>query len=249
MRELRGSNPMTNPRSFAELATSDVLERMTVQGAVLKTFVLLLLLIASAAFTWTWAVMAGSIDAVMILMMVGVFGGLGMAMVTIFKKNWAMYTAPFYAVLEGFAIGGISVLLSGGYGWLPLQAAMLSIGVMMVMLITYLTGLIKVTQRLRMMVVAATGGVFLVFLVTMVLQMFGVNIPFMYDNSLLGIGFNLLVIGIAAFNLLLDFDVIETGAQMGAPKYMEWYGAFGLLVTLVWLYIEMLRLLSRLRRR
>ncbi len=249
MREIRGSNPMTNPRSFAALASSDVQERMTVRGAIIKTAFLLMLLIASGVFTWTWAIMAGSVQSVSLLLWVGILGGFGMAMVTIFKKEWAMYTAPFYAVLEGFALGGLSLMLSGGYGWLPLQAAMFSIGVLVVMLVTYLMGWIKVTDRLRSMIIAATGAVALVYLATLVLQLFGLNVPFMYDKSWYGILFNLVVIGIAAFNLLLDFNVIETGAEVGAPKYMEWYGAFGLLVTLVWLYLEILRLLSRLNRR
>ena len=249
MREVRGSNPMTNPRSFVALASSDVQERMTVRGAIIKTAVLLLLLIAAAVFTWTWAIMSGSVASISLLLWVGILGGFGMAMVTIFKKEWAMYTAPFYAVLEGFALGGISLMLSGGYGWLPLQAAMFSVGVLMVMLFTYLMGWIKVTDRLRSMIIAATGAVALVYLATMVLQLFGLNVPFMYDKSWYGILINLVVIGIAAFNLLLDFNVIETGAQVGAPKYMEWYGAFGLLLTLVWLYLEILRLMSRLNRR
>ncbi len=250
MREGRGSNPMTNPRSYMESVNPDALERMTVQGAVTKTAVLLLLVILSGVFTWTWASLSGSIESVTILMFAGIFGGFGLAMLTIFKKEWSMYTAPFYAVLEGFALGAISLLLSGGYGWLPVQAAILSCGVLMVMLIAYKMGWIKVTQRFRTILVAATGAIALVYLGTLVLNLaFGASTSFMYDTSLVGVLFNLVVVAVAAFNLVLDFNVIEAGAQAGAPKYMEWYGAFGLVLTLVWLYLEILRLLSRFSRR
>jgi uncharacterized YccA/Bax inhibitor family protein len=180
---------------------------------------------------------------------VGLVGGFIVALVTIFKKNWAAFTAPLYALFEGLMLGALSATLEARYPGIAIQAVGLTFGTLLAMLIAYSSGLIKPTQKFKTGVIAATGGIALLYLATMGLGFFGVHIPYIYGNGLVGIGFSLFVVVIAALNLVLDFDLIQSGVASGAPKYMEWYCAFGLLVTLVWLYIEMLRLLSKLNRR
>jgi uncharacterized YccA/Bax inhibitor family protein len=169
--------------------------------------------------------------------------------VTIFKPRVAPYTSPFYAVLEGLFLGAISARYAVQYAGLPLQAVGLTFMVFLAMLTVYQTRIIKVTDKLRFGIAAATGGIALFYLLSFVLAMFGVQIPMIHGSGMVGIGFSLIVVGIAALNLVLDFDFIDRGVQAQAPKHMEWYAAFGLLVTLVWLYLEILRLLSKLQRR
>lgn len=172
-----------------------------------------------------------------------------MALVTVFKKTWSPVTAPVYALLEGLFIGGFSAMLELQFPGIAMQAAGLTFGTLFCLLLAYKFGMIRVSENFKLGVFAATGGIMLVYLVSMVLGFFGTTIPYIHGSGAIGIGFSLLVVGIAAMNLVLDFDFIETGVQRGAPKYMEWYGAFGLMVTLIWLYIEMLRLLAKLRSR
>jgi len=170
-------------------------------------------------------------------------------MASTFLRQWSGITAPLYAIAEGFALGGLSAMMELRYAGIVLQAVMLTVGVLAAMLMLYRTGIIKVTDKFRMGVVAATGGIMLLYLVDMALRAFThIEIPFIHQSGALGIGFSLLVVGLAALNLTLDFDLIDRGAAEGAPKYMEWYGAFALMVTLVWLYLEILRLLSKARR-
>jgi uncharacterized YccA/Bax inhibitor family protein len=226
---------------------------MTIQGTVNKSLVLLAILGATAAWSWH-ASASGSIA-------VGVLGlsaltGFVVAMVTIFKPTLAPWTAPIYAAIEGVFLGALSQVVELRYGGeggrapgIALQAVSLTGGVLCIMLFLYATRIIKVTQQLAMAITAATGAVCLFYLITIVLSFFGVSVPFVFSASPIGIGFSLFVVGLAAFNLLLDFDFIETMAHREAPKYMEWYGAFGLMVTLVWLYIEILRLLMKLADR
>jgi uncharacterized YccA/Bax inhibitor family protein len=180
---------------------------------------------------------------------VGTIGGLIFAMVTVFKKTWAPITAPIYAVLEGLALGGISAIYEVRFAGLPMQAVGLTFGVLVALLLVYRTGIIRVTDKFRMGVVAATGGIFVFYLLTWILGFFGVRFPSVFGAGLLGIGISVAIVIVAALNLVLDFDLIESGTRAGAPKYMEWYGAFGLMVTLIWLYLEILRLLSKLRSR
>jgi uncharacterized YccA/Bax inhibitor family protein len=187
-------------------------------------------------------------QAVSVWMYVGLFGGLIFAMATIFKKTLAPYTAPAYAVLEGLLIGGISAYAESQLKGIVFQAVALTFGTLFTMLIAYRSGLIKVTEKFRLGVVAATGAIFIVYLASFVIGFFGVNVPFINSGGTFGILFSLFVVVIAALNLVLDFDFIEQGASRGAPKYMEWYGAFGLMVTLIWLYIEFLRLLTKARQ-
>ena len=176
-------------------------------------------------------------------------GGFVVALVTAFKKEWSAITAPLYAVLQGLFIGGLSAQLETMYPGIVIQAAGLTFGTLFSMLIVYQTGLIRATENFKIGVMAATGGIAIFYLVTMVLSFFGVQVSFMYSNSWLSIGISLFVIAIAALNFIIDFDFIEQGASQDVPKYMEWYGAFAMMVTLVWLYIEFLRLLSKVRQR
>jgi len=246
----RTGNPTLNSNTFSGLASSA--EAMTIQGTVNKTFLLLILCTLSAAWIWSrfyGAVEPSQMESLPLWMIGGALGGFIMALITIFKKSWAMITAPLYALLEGLFLGGLSATLEFQYPGIVIQAVGLTFGTLFCLLLAYTSGLIKATENFKMGIVAATGGIFLVYLASFVLGFFGVSIPFIFGNSLIGIGFSVFVVIIAALNLVLDFDFIETGAARNAPKYMEWYAAFGLMVTLVWLYIEILRLLSKLRSR
>lgn len=243
------ANPAFNAKTF-EGARSTTGETMTVEGTVNKSALLLFLVLVPAA--WVWAKAFRAFDpaaAVMPYLIGGALGGLVFAFVTIFKKEWAPLTAPAYAVLEGLALGAISAFYQLQLKGIVFQAVGLTFAVLAVMLMLYRTGVIKVTDKFRFMVVAATCAIGVVYLVTIVLGFFGVTVPFIHQGGTFGIVFSLVVVGIASLNLALDFDLIARGAEQGAPKYMEWYAAFGLMVTLIWLYLEILRLLSKLRRR
>jgi uncharacterized YccA/Bax inhibitor family protein len=224
-------------------------EGMTVQGTVNKTGVLLLCAMATAAWTWHLALQAQSAAAALPWLWIGTIGGFVCALVTVFKKEWAPVTAPAYALLEGLALGGISAVLEVRFPGIAIQSVSLTFGTLLVLLLAYRSGLIPVTQKFRMGMVAATGAVMLFYVLQFVLGFFGVHFTAINGSGPIGIGFSLIIVGIAALNLVLDFDFIETGARMNAPKYMEWYGAFGLMVTLVWLYLEILRLLTKFRGR
>jgi uncharacterized YccA/Bax inhibitor family protein len=180
---------------------------------------------------------------------VGVIGGLIFAFATIFKKTWAPVTAPIYALLEGLVLGSVSAILEVRFPGIAIQAVSLTFGTMVALLLAYRSGLIRVTDKFRLGIVAATGGIALFYVIEMILGFFGVHFTAVNGGGAIGIGFSVFVVIIAALNLVLDFDFIESGARAGAPKYMEWYGAFGLMVTLIWLYFEILRLLSKLRSR
>jgi uncharacterized YccA/Bax inhibitor family protein len=242
----RTSNPALNERAFRTQPA--VGEAMTVQGTVNKTGVLLLCVVVTAAWTWGMA-HSETPDAVLPWMLGGLVGGLLTAFVTIFKKEWSALTSPIYALLEGLVLGGISALFERSYPGIAVQAVGLTFGVLFVMLIAYKTGIIRATEKFKIGVIAATGGIALLYLVEIVLSFFHVQVPMINQSGPIGIAFSAFVVIIAALNLVLDFDIIETGARLGAPKYMEWYGAFGLMVTLIWLYLEILRLLAKARRR
>ena len=252
---MRSGNPVLKESTFLDLGSGAVVARdagaMTLNGTVNKTGFLLLLTVLTAAFAWSRAFGADGEIAPGFAVYVwgGAIGGLVLAMVTAFKKQWAPVTAPLYALVEGFFLGAISALYNHLYQGIVFQAVLLTFGTLFALLFAYRSGLIKATENFKLGVAAATGGIFLVYLASMVLRLFGVNIPFIHDSGLIGIGFSLFVVVIAALNLVLDFDFIESGVEEGAPEYMEWYGAFGLLVTLVWLYVEFLRLLSKLQSR
>ena len=247
---MTSSNPALPENTFLNVSrVADRSEAMTIQGTVTKTAILLLCVLATAGWTWIQFFKTGMTSTITTLMWVGVLGGLVMAMVTIFKKEWAPITAPVYALLEGFFIGAISAVLEASYPGIAMQAAGLTFATLFTLLFAYSAGLVKATESFKMGVIAATGGIAIVYLVTIVLSFFHVQVPVIYGNGTFGILFSVFVCVIAALNLVIDFDFIEQGAQRGAPKYMEWYGAFALMVTLVWLYIETLRLLSKIRSR
>lgn len=251
---MRTSNPALSADTFERFSAYPTTRTMTVQGTVNRTFILTVLALISASFVWQkfFGQVSGEDIAsapVMPWVWGGAIGGFIFAMVTIFKPSWAMVTAPIYVLLEGLFLGGISAVLEVFYPGIVLHAVGLTFGTLICMLVAYSTGLVRATEKFRIGVIAATGAIALVYFATIILGLFGVAIPYIHGNGTIGIGFSLFVVVIAALNLVLDFDFIEKGARMGAPKYMEWYGAFGLMVTLIWLYIEILRLLAKLRSR
>lgn len=245
---MKTSNPALNSQIFqGEHAAFG--ESMTLDGTVNKTGILLVCAGAAAAWAWHVFMQTRSAANVLPLMWIGLIGGLIFAMITIFRKTWAPVTAPVYSLLEGLALGSISAVLEVRYPGIAMQSVGLTFGTLLVLLVAYRSGLIPVTQKFRLGVVAATGAIMLLYIAEIVLGFFGIHFASINGSGLIGIGFSVVVVIIAALNLVLDFDFIESGVRAQAPKYMEWYGAFGLMVTLVWLYIEILNLLTKLRSR
>jgi uncharacterized YccA/Bax inhibitor family protein len=245
----RTSNPSLNDKTFAGLPRAAIGEAMTLQGTVNKSFLLLVVLLVAALWPWSQFFGSGDPAAVAPAIMIGLVGGLVLGLITSFKATLAPYLSIPYAACEGLAIGGVSAVLEKHYPGIAIQAVGLTFGTMAALLLAYTTGLIRVTQRFRAIVVGATGAIMLLYLASFVLGFFHVSVPFLTGASPLSIGVSLFIVCIAALNLVLSFDMIATGVAQGAPRYMEWYGAFGLLVTLVWLYMEILRLLSQVRQR
>jgi uncharacterized YccA/Bax inhibitor family protein len=245
---MRTSNPALNDKVFRGIPGA-LGETMTLEGTVNKTGILLLCAVATAAWTWHLAMNPETLPLDYMLLLVGLFGGLIFALVTTFKKTWAPVTAPIYALLEGLVLGGLSATLEQRYPGIAIESVCLTFGTMFVLLLAYRSGMIKVTQKFRLGVIAATGAIFLFYMVELLLGFFGIQFASVNGSGWLGIGISLVIVCVAALNLVLDFDFIEGGVAAGAPKYMEWYGAFGLMVTLVWLYLEMLRLMAKLRGR
>lgn len=245
MAMFRTSNPALNEEAFRREGI--VGEVMTISGTVNKTGVLLLCTIASAA--WTWNVTSRSPEQAGAFAVLGAIGGLVVAIITIFKKSFAPITAPIYALLEGLMLGSVSQLFEKQYPGIAIGAVSLTFGTLLAMLLAYRIGLVRATERFTLGVVAATGGIAFFYLLTLVLGFFGIQFNSIYGAGTIGIAFSVFVVIIAALNLVLDFAFIESGAATGAPKYMEWYGGFSLLVTLVWLYLEILRLLAKMRSR
>lgn len=248
------SNPVFKERVFQRDYTS-ASEVMTINGTVNKTALMLLFVIASAVFTWNKFFDAvasnpeAGISAVMPWVIVGGIGGFITVLVTVFRPQSSGISAPIYAVFEGLLLGGLSAIFESMYSGIVMRAVALTLAVFAAMLFFYRSGIIKVTRKFMMGVFAATAGIALVYFISFIAGFFGANLGFLYGNSNFSIVFSLFVVGIAALNLVLDFSFIERAAASGAPKYMEWYGAFGLMVTLVWLYLEILRLLSKLASR
>ncbi len=245
MRIMRSSNPAMTGSIYNRVADSSAQSGvMTINGTINKIGILILLVIAGAAYTWNMVSGANPAGA-QTYVLIGAIGGLIMAMITIFRPQSAAITAPVYAILEGLFLGGISAVINAKYQGIPFQAVLLTLGTLFTMLFLYRSGTIRATPKFRRGILMATGAIFFAYLVSFLFSLFGVNLGFMHSSGPLGILINLVILVVAALYLIMDFDFIERGAQMSAPKYMEWYGAFGLLVTLVWLYIEFLRLLSR----
>ena len=244
----RSGNPMFSDKTFSETIIDAKIERMTLQGTVNKVGISLLLVMLSASYTWNQYFEYGP-AAISTFMIGGSIVGLIFALITIFKRTWAPITAPIYALAKGFALGGISAMYEAQFGGITMQAVTLTFATMFGLLFAYKTGIIKPNRNFMLMVFAGTFAIFAVYMVNFIMMFFGSSIGFIHDNGIFGIGFSLVVVAIAALNLVLDFDYIEQGAEQGAPKYLEWYGAFSLMVTLIWLYLEILRLLAKLRSR
>jgi len=245
---LRTSNPALNQKAF-QVGSTVLGDSMTLSGTVNKTGILLICVVATAAWTWNRFLNSGSPAEVMGFVGIGTIGGLIVALVTVFKKEWSPVTAPIYALLEGLVLGGVSAVLEVRYPGVPMQAVALTFGTLFALLLAYRSGVIRVTDKFRLGVVAATGGIMVFYVVTMLLGFFGVRFPSLWGSNPLSIAISGVIVIVAALNLVLDFDFIESGVRAGAPHYMEWYGAFGLMVTLIWLYLEILRLLTKLRSR
>ena len=238
---LRSGNPVLSSKTFSNSILSD--NQMTIEGTVNKTAISLLLLVGTGYFTF---------DVVNPVLLVGCgIGGFVIAIITVFKKEWAPITVPIYASLEGAMLGGISYMYNSLYNGIVTNAILLTLGILVSLLIAYRSGYIKPTENFKLGIFAATGGIAIVYLINFIMGFFGSGISIMNINnsSPLSIGFSVVVVIIASLNLVLDFDFIEEGAEKGAPKYMEWYGAFGLLVKLIWLYLEILRLLAKINSR
>lgn len=248
MRELmKTSNPALRTKAFRSPAVASG-ERMSVNGTIGKSLILLVLVLVTASWCWSRFYASGDIASVTPFLIGGVIGGLVFGLVTAFKPTWAYITAPLYAMAEGFVVGGISALFELRYPGIVVQAVALTLAVAFGMLILYRTGIVKVTDRFRRMLFAATFGIVIFYGLTMLVSLFGVDTTMVYGHTPLSIGISLFIVAIAAFNLVLDFDMISQQSQQGAPRYMEWYGAFALMVTLIWLYLEILRLLGNSRR-
>jgi len=245
----RSGNPMLNERTFGNLPRAGFgVEGMTLKGTIDRSFLLLIVLMVAAL--WPWSQMAGGdVQSVSSLTLLGALGGFIAAMIVSFKPTTAPYLALPYAALEGLFLGGISALFEQKYHGIAIQAVGLTFGVLGALLIAYRTRLIRVTDQFRAMVVAATFGILLFYVATLILGFFHFSLQALYAPTPLGIGISLVIVGIAALNVVLAFDLIDRGVASGAPKFMEWYCAFSLMVTLVWLYLEMLRLLALTRQR
>ena len=242
---MESRNPIMNENAFRKVSSNNTLDsdfiqvganRMTVSGAVNKTLILSAIMLLTALWGYT--------SPSPLMMWGGAIGGFVVILIASFRPHMSPTLAPIYAALEGLFVGSISAIYASLFEGIIFQAVTLTLGVLFAMLFIYKAGIIKVTNKLRSGIYMATGAIAIVYIVNIVLSMFGINLPFLHDASPMGIGISLLIIGVAAFNLLLDFDNFEKGEAYGAPAYMEWFSAMGLLVTLVWLYIEILRLVA-----
>lgn len=250
MELFKSGNPTLTEKMFQSSLTGERQDVMTVKGTLNKFGFMFLMVMASAFFSWYS--FAKGVD-VTPYMWTGAIGGLIVALVIVFKKTWAPFLAPAYALLEGLFVGAISAYYNYAFAekapFIIVQAVGLTFGVALTMFVLYNMRIIRATETFKSIIITATAGIAIFYLITIVLRFFSIDIPFIHQGSTFGIIFSLIVVGIAALNLILDFDMIEKGSDAGAPKYMEWYGAFGLLVTIVWLYLEILRLLAKLNSR
>ena len=242
---MRSGNPALSAKTFQ--GYSRTADAMTVSGTVNKTLALLIILMAAAMYTWNQFYTSYELPQ---MWLIGpAIGGLVVALIIIFKKTTAPFLAPVYAALEGLFLGALSAQFEMSYPGIVIQAVGLTFGTLFCLLAAYRSGIIRATQNFRLGIFAATGAIMLFYVVSMVLSFFGVSVPLIHSSGPWGIGFSVFVVVIAALNLVLDFDFIEEGERNAAPKFMEWYAAFGLMVTLIWLYMEILRLLAKTRGR
>lgn len=250
MELFKSGNPALKEKVFQNTLVTDLTQVMTVRGTLNKFGFLFLMVMGTAFYSWKEFADGGNVQP---LILTGALGGLVVALIIVFKKEWAPYLAPAYALLEGLFVGAISAYYNFAFAekapYIIITAVGLTFGTAIAMYLLYAAKIIRATQKFKAIIFTATAGIAIFYLITMVLRMFGMDVPFLHEGSTFGIIFSLFVVGIAALNLILDFDMIEQGAEAGAPKYMEWYGAFGLLVTIVWLYLEILRLLAKISSR
>ncbi len=244
---MNSGNPTLRPEVFDNERGLASDRRMTLDGTLNKTAILLLIVAATATFTWTTG--RANPAAATAWAIGGAVAGLILCLITVFAKKASPVTAPLYAAAEGLFLGAVSLFMERRYPGIVTPAIGLTFGLLGVMVVLYKFRIVQATRGFTMGIIAATGAVALVYIVSMVLRIFGTDIPLIHGSGPVGIAFSLVVVGIAAFNFILDFALIEDGVESGAPKYMEWYCSFGLLVTLVWLYLEILRLLGKLRGR
>jgi len=246
----KSKNPALNERIFVDAGRENTSsETMTIEGTVNKTAILGAIVFLCAGVTWNFYTQTHDFSLIGPYVMGGSIAGFVVSLIIIFKKTTAPYLSPVYAALQGIALGGISAFMEGIYPGIVLQAIGLTFGILLSLLAIYKLGIIKATENFKLIVASATAGIAVLYLVSFIGGFFDFQIPFIHESSPIGIGFSVFVVIIAALNLVMDFDFIENGAASNAPKYMEWYGAFGLMVTLIWLYLEILRLLSKLRER
>ena len=249
---MKTSNPALKDGTFqSSIGINE--EKMTLSGTIQKSFFLLALLIFSAAWSWQNSFPSGWSNSARPEIPAWYFpiciGAMILGFVIIFKKNFAPYLAPLYAICEGFLLGTLSALMEVSYPGIVFQAVLCTFGTFTLMLIAYQSGWIRATEKFKMGIIVATGAIVLAYLVDLILSFFGMSMPLLNSSSPLGIGISVVIVGVAALNLILDFDLVEKGVEAGAPKYMEWYGSFALMVTLVWLYLEILRLLSKMQKK
>lgn len=246
----KSGNPTLTEKAFQSSMATNYTETMTIRGTLNKFGFMLLMLMGTAYYSWKEFAGGGNVQ---VLMWTGLIGGFVLALVIMFKKEWAPYIAPAYALLEGLFLGAISAMYNYAFEkqapGIIMNAVGLTFGTAIAMYLLYSFRIIQATERFKSIIITATAGIAIFYLIAMVLRMFGVQMAFLHEGSMIGIGFSLVVVAIAALNLILDFDMIEQASAAGAPKSMEWYGAFGLMVTIVWLYLEILRLLSKLSDR
>jgi uncharacterized YccA/Bax inhibitor family protein len=250
----KSGNPTLGEKKFRSTVLDEVViheNAMTIKGTLQKFGFLFLMVLGTSFYSWKEFAGGGN---VVPLMWTGAIGGLVIALILVFKPKLSPYLAPLYALLEGLFVGAISAMYNSAFAEtapnIVINAVGLTFGVAVAMYLLYSFRIIKATQKFKSVIITATAGIAIFYVIVMILRAFGYdNMPFLHEGSMLGIGFSLFVVAIASLNLILDFDMIENGVEMGAPKYMEWYGAFGLLVTIVWLYLEILRLLSKLSSR
>ncbi|HKV70591.1 MAG TPA: Bax inhibitor-1/YccA family protein [Gemmatimonadales bacterium] len=243
------ANPVLNSKTFSTAGVATGAETMTIEGTANKTGLLLLICLATSSWIWTQTYNAIDPSAALPWMWGGMLGGLVVAIATTMKPQWAPISAPLYAALEGLALGGISASYATAYPGILVQAVSLTFGTLFVMLLVYRSGAIRVTPRFQKVMLIAVLAILLYYVATMIMGLFGVDTSYFNAGGTLGIGISVVIVGVAALTLLLDFDMIAKGVEQGAPKAMEWYGAFGLMVGLVWLYLEILRLLGKINRR
>ena len=246
----KSGNPTISEKIFQKSITGDQQQVMTVRGTLNKFGFLFIMGMASAFFTWNAFSKGADVSS---YMWGGMIGGFVIALVMVFKQTWSPWLAPAYALAEGLFVGAISAYFNSAFAerapFIIMQAVGLTFGTVIAMFILYKMRVIRATETFKSVIITATMGIAIFYLISIGLRFFNIDIPFIHEGSTFGIIFSLVVVGIAALNLILDFDMIERGSNMGAPKYMEWYGAFGLLVTIVWLYLEILRLLAKMNRR